>query len=201
MPDLSINQLPAGSSLQPTALLVVYQNGQTQSITGTQLISFANVEVAGWAQEAQEAASDAEKSAQSAAQSANVTAHPPKVNESTGVWQVWDGGAGAYQDTTIQAEGPQGASVTSVVKTSGTGAAGTTDTYTMYNSDGEAVGTFTVYNGTDGNGAGDMLKSVYDPDNKNTNIFAYADNVLSTAESYTNTAIQSAILDSWEAAY
>lgn len=53
-------------------------------------------------------------------------------------------------------QGIQGFYVDSIVRTSGTGAAGTTDTYTMYLNDGDTtpVGTFTVYNGTDGVGAG-----------------------------------------------
>lgn len=69
--------------------------------------------------------------------------------------------------------GPMG-TITSVVRTSGTGAAGTVDTYTATCSDGSTF-TFNVYNGKDGLGSGDMSKSVYDPQNKNTNIFAYAD--------------------------
>lgn len=53
-------------------------------------------------------------------------------------------------------QGEQGYYVDKVEKTSGTGAAGTTDTYTMYlNDDNETVaGTFSVYNGADGQGAG-----------------------------------------------
>lgn len=72
-------------------------------------------------------------------------------------------------------QGPQGESVASIQRTSGTGAAGTTDTYTMYSTDGGTIGTFNVYNGMDGLGAGDMLKSVYDTKNKNTDIFQYVD--------------------------
>lgn len=75
-------------------------------------------------------------------------------------------------------KGDPGTSVASIQRTSGTGAAGTTDTYTMYDSDDEAIGTFTVYNGADGLGSGDMLKSVYDPQGKNTDIFAYVDDAI-----------------------
>ena len=89
----------------------------------------------------------------------------------------------------------------SITRTSGTGAAGTTDTYTMYDSDDEPIGTFTVYNGADGLGSGDMLKSIYDTGNKNTDIFNYADGVLTSAKAYTDDAIQEAILDSWGASY
>ena len=38
--------------------------------------------------------------------------------------------------------------------------------------------TFTVYNGTDGLGTGDMSKSTYDTKNRNTDIFDYADTEL-----------------------
>lgn len=72
-------------------------------------------------------------------------------------------------------KGDPGTSVKSIQRTSGTGAAGTTDTYTMYDSNDAPIGTFTVYNGTDGTGSGDMVKSVYDPQNKNTDIFNYVD--------------------------
>ena len=53
-------------------------------------------------------------------------------------------------------KGEPGQSVGSIQRTSGTGAPGTTDTYTMYDSDGGTIGTFTVYNGTDGTGSGDF---------------------------------------------
>lgn len=53
-------------------------------------------------------------------------------------------------------KGEPGQSVGSIQRTAGTGAPGTTDTYTMYDSDGGTIGTFTVYNGTDGTGSGDF---------------------------------------------
>lgn len=54
-------------------------------------------------------------------------------------------------------KGQPGTSVSRIERTSGTGAAGTTDTYTMYDSNDDAIGTFTVYNGANGAGAGDMM--------------------------------------------
>ena len=54
-------------------------------------------------------------------------------------------------------KGQPGTSVSRVERTSGTGAAGTTDTYTMYDSNDDAIGTFTVYNGANGAGAGDLM--------------------------------------------
>ena len=60
-------------------------------------------------------------------------------------------------------QGIQGVSIVSVIRTLGNGAAGTLDTYTITYSD-STTSTFQVYNGADGLGAGDMLKSVYDTD-------------------------------------
>ena len=80
-------------------------------------------------------------------------------------------------------QGPQGEigeSIASIVRTNGTGAAGTTDTYTITTTNGNTH-TFNVYNGADGNGSGDMLKSIYDSRNKNTDIFAYADGLVEYA--------------------
>ena len=53
-------------------------------------------------------------------------------------------------------KGDQGASFTRLEKTAGTGAPGTIDTYTAYNSEGREAGTVNVYNGMDGTGAGDF---------------------------------------------
>lgn len=53
-------------------------------------------------------------------------------------------------------KGDQGASFTRLEKTAGTGAPGTTDTYTAYNSEDQAAGTIQVYNGMDGLGSGDF---------------------------------------------
>ena len=60
-------------------------------------------------------------------------------------------------------QGEKGSSIDKVERTSGNGAPGTTDTYTITTSDQQQY-TFTVYNGADGLGAGDMKAAVYDPD-------------------------------------
>ena len=67
-----------------------------------------------------------------------------------------------------------GSSIQSIERTSGTGAPGTTDTYTVTLTNGNTT-TFQVYNGKDGSGSGDMTKAVYDPQGKAQDIFAYAD--------------------------
>lgn len=59
--------------------------------------------------------------------------------------------------------GPQGRGVASFQRTAGTGAPGTTDTYTIAYTDGTSD-TFTVRNGANGEGAGDMVAHVYDED-------------------------------------
>ena len=60
----------------------------------------------------------------------------------------------------IQGEvGPTGASVDRIERTSGTGAPGTTDTYTVYLTDGQTGGTFQVYNGSNGTGSGDFMSN------------------------------------------
>lgn len=61
-------------------------------------------------------------------------------------------------------DGAPGRGIVSVVRTSGTGAPGTTDTYTITYTDA-TTSTFFVYNGADGAGVGDMTKAVYDTDN------------------------------------
>ena len=71
-------------------------------------------------------------------------------------------------------KGADGSSIQSIKRTSGTGAPGTTDTYTVTLTNGNTT-TFQVYNGKDGSGSGDMTKSVYDPKGKAQDIFAYAD--------------------------
>ena len=67
-----------------------------------------------------------------------------------------------------------GSSIQSIDRTSGTGAPGTTDTYTVTLTNGDTT-TFQVYNGKDGSGSGDMTKAVYDPKGKAQDIFSYAD--------------------------
>ena len=71
-------------------------------------------------------------------------------------------------------KGDPGNSIQSITRTAGNGAPGTTDTYTVTLTDGSTT-EFYVYNGKDGMGAGDMTASVYDPQGKATDIFAYVD--------------------------
>lgn len=176
MADKNIGALPAAAGINDDALFVVEQQGTAMKASGAQIAAFAKAAANANVQEAVEAAEKAKAAAA-------VTAHPPRVNEETGYWQTWNTGTGQYEDTALKAEGPvgpPGETITSIERTGGTGAAGTTDTYTVTTSGGAAY-TFQVYNGADGQGAGDMLKSVYDPQNRNQDIFAYVDEAISGA--------------------
>lgn len=73
--------------------------------------------------------------------------------------------------------GLQGVGIASVEKTSGTGAPGTVDTYTIKLTDSRTFD-FDVYNGQDGSGSGDMSKSVYDTQGRNKDIFDYVDGAM-----------------------
>lgn len=75
------------------------------------------------------------------------------------------------------APGPRGATgngISGIALKSGTHAPGTSDVYTITLTDGTTFD-FEVYNGANGQGAGDMLASVYDPRGKRTDIYKYVD--------------------------
>ena len=76
-------------------------------------------------------------------------------------------------------QGPMG-TIASIVRTSGTGAPGTTDIYTITCSDGSTA-EFSVYNGKDGTGTGDMEKNTYDPSGKAQDVFKYVDTQIEAA--------------------
>lgn len=91
-----------------------------------------------------------------------------------GNWFVYDFDDDQYVDTNVDATGPAGADgqdgqdgapgatgngIASITKT---GTSGLVDTYTILYTNGQST-TFTVTNGANGTGAGDMLASDYDP--------------------------------------
>lgn len=86
------------------------------------------------------------------------------------------GATGSKGDT-----GETGASISKIERTSGNGAAGSTDIYTITLTNGNTF-TFNVYNGKDGEGSGDMSKSVYDPQNKATDVFKYIDDQMANVD-------------------
>lgn len=87
-------------------------------------------------------------------------AHAPQINE-LNHWILWDEDEQDYYDSGINATGPQGErgdrgyAIGSVTRKSGTGAAGTTDVYAMKLDDASQteIGSFSVYNGSDGQGS------------------------------------------------
>lgn len=78
------------------------------------------------------------------------------------------------------ATGPQGATgngISGIALKSGNHAPGTSDVYTITLTDGTTFD-FEVYNGANGQGAGDMLASIYDPRGKRTDIYKYVDDAI-----------------------
>lgn len=78
------------------------------------------------------------------------------------------------------APGPRGApgnGISDIALKNGTHAPGTSDVYTITLTDGTTFD-FEVYNGANGQGAGDMLASVYDPQGKRTDIYKYVDDAI-----------------------
>ncbi len=78
------------------------------------------------------------------------------------------------------ATGPKGATgngISGIALKSGTHAPGTSDVYTITLTDGTTFD-FEVYNGANGQGAGDMLASVYDPQGKRTDVYKYVDDAV-----------------------
>lgn len=254
MADKSINDLPVSPGLDDDALLPVWQNNQTQSIKGQQVRLFAQAALGDSVERAEEAAQTAEESAasigDSVAQAAASASAAQAAQAAVEAVEVSAETLEAGQDASVEKsivegalhllfglprgiQGPKGDpgnNIESITRTSGTGAPGTTDTYTVTLTDGSST-TFQVYNGADGTGAGDMTTAVYDPAGKATDIFAYADAAAEGVDvgvttfngrtgavapqngDYTaamvgaatmqevNAAIQEAILDSWEASY
>lgn len=78
------------------------------------------------------------------------------------------------------ATGPQGATgngISGIALKSGNHAPGTSDVYTITLTDGTTFD-FSVYNGSNGQGSGDMLASVYDPQGKRTDVYKYVDDAI-----------------------
>ena len=96
---------------------------------------------------------------------------------------TWDGTTLTVPKGIGGIDGIDGTSIVSVIRTSGTGTAGTTDTYTITYTD-NSTSTFTVYNGADGTGSGDMNKSIYDINNSG---------VVDNAEKVNGLTVQTAV--------
>lgn len=188
MADSNIGSLPAAESLNDDSLLVAEQQGQAVKVPGSMFKGFAREGVSQYVTAAQAAAGAALEAvgkvgtsvqdAENAAYRAEAAVvNSPKIQN--GTWWVYNQSAGAYEDSGQKAIGPMG-TITNIQRTSGTGTAGSLDTYQVTCSDGSTF-TFTVQNGHNGEGAGDMLASIYDPQNKAQDIFAYVDATIGAA--------------------
>lgn len=105
------------------------------------------------------------------------------------------GPTGAKGDT--GEKGDTGASMDHIQRTAGTGAPGTTDTYTVYLTDGTEGGTFNVYNGANGAGSGDFMADGSVPmagalqmgGNKVTNVGTPTEDTDAATKGYTDNAL------------
>lgn len=96
----------AAENIVNTAINTIEAEGQKQASA-----------IASEATQALEAISQVEQTAIAQVQTAGsnklneinaANAHAPQINEETGMWQTWDSQASAYEDTNVQARGPQG---------------------------------------------------------------------------------------------
>lgn len=84
------------------------------------------------------------------------------------------------------AKGDTGNGISSIARTSGDGTPGSVDIYTITMTDG-SIATFEVRNGENGLGAEDAMHAyTYDPNNKERDIFEYADEVAKAVEDVLN---------------
>ena len=107
------------------------------------------------------------------------------------VYNGKDGAAGAKGDTgATGAKGADGRGIVSITRTSGNGAAGTVDTYTITYTD-NTTSTFSVYNGQDGTGAGITIDGTVTPTGTNAvSGKAVYDHVLSVMGDFNTVASQ-----------
>lgn len=188
MADKTIGSLPQVTSLTDDSSFVCEDSGAAKRVTGKQFKDFAKQGVSDYVEAAETAAQNAQNavsavgtSVQDAQNAANraeaAVVNAPKIQN--GTWWIYNKTVGAYEDSGVAATGPMGG-IVKIERTSGTGAAGSLDTYTVTCSDGSTF-TFTVQNGNNGDGAGDMMSSVYDPNGKAQDVFNYCDTQIRSA--------------------
>lgn len=137
------------------------------------------------ASDAATAATAAQEAAAEAAQEAEEWgSHSPYIGQN-GNWYIYNTTTQQFEDSGVEAQGPQGetgpqgpqgvqgetgpqgptgATGNGIVSISKTSTSGLVDTYTILFTNGTST-TFTVTNGQDGQGSGDMTKAVYDASN------------------------------------
>lgn len=215
MADRTVGGLPLAADLYDDSLLVVEQQGAAHSLTGARLKRYARAGVEDYvedalraaktAQAAQTAAASSAEQAQAAregaeeAQAGAAAARKAVEDLEVSVDTLPAGTPASVEKTAKEghvllklglptgARGPQGlpgSSILKIERTAGTGAAGTVDTYTVTLTDG-STSSFQVRNGADGQGSGDMLAAVYDPQGKTQDVFAYAEGLLPVVHALT----------------
>ena len=203
--EAAIGSLPGIADLYDETLIPVEQQGEARHMTGAQWKRYAQAGVSKYVEDAQKAASDAQKAvaavgtaveesaasaeeaktarkgaeaAREAIENMEVSADTLSTGQPASVTKTTENGVAhltfGLPKGAKGAKGDAGASIQSIERTAGTGAAGTVDTYTITLTDG-STHDFRVYNGADGEGSGDMMKAIYDPENRNTDIFNYVD--------------------------
>lgn len=114
MADKSIAELGLAQQMTDDALLVVYQNGETEAIEGRSIKEYARESTKQYVESAAkdaQAAADSAISAKEDAKGAKASAEtakqfsgkPPQIKD--GTWWTWDATAGEYKDTGSPAQG------------------------------------------------------------------------------------------------
>ena len=171
MADKRINELDAISSLSDDSLFVAEQSGSAGKVTGLQFKNFAKAAAEAYAESAANSATAASESASSASSAASSATAAQSAIENMTVSSETLGAGAVATVTKTEAAGvvnlefglPQGRTATVAVGTVTTGAAGTEASVTNSGTDTDAVLDFVLPRGADGQGAGDMTASVYDP--------------------------------------
>ena len=194
--EVSIGDLPGIVDLYDDSLIPVEQQGEARHMTGRQWRQYASVSIAHDVNAAKESAEAAAKSAASsieaAARAEAAIQRPAVPDPDTGNWLVWDQTQEAYVETVppVRAEGrdfeikgyyPSLEALEAAVPEPKAGYAygvGESAPYDIYVWD--AVSGKWKNNGPM-TASGDMLKSLYDPEHREQDIFAYADRILQSA--------------------
>ena len=172
-----LSEFPGTTEFKAEDLLFSFQDGQSCKLAGAVLQEFCRAAVDELVKRAETAAGDAE-AAKNAIAALEVAANTLETGElATAAVELTEDKFLITFGLPRGDKGAPGASILSIDRTAGTGAAGTVDTYTVTLTDGSKT-TFQVYNGKDGSGAGDMVASVYDPQGKATDIFKYVDDAV-----------------------
>lgn len=176
-----VGEFPAAISFNTEDVLFVEQYGKAKKLSGELLQEFCRAAISALVERAETAADNAE-AAQEAIATLEATASTLEAGKpATATVELVGDKLVLSLGLPRGEKGVAGSSIQSIERTDGTGASGTVDTYTITLTDGTTA-TFSVYNGKDGEGAGDMTAAVYDPQNKKTDVFKYVDDAVSNID-------------------